>query len=413
MAIEVKSGFGIDISKQGIDHRFNEGAVKYIQSLISEVLSTQVSQSIEVGWLRIFNRVIVKDSSKFDLAERLKDKLPGFGGNASKAGACIQYEFEIKSGQVNDLSITPANRPDSKDAIASMDAIMKGDLIIRDLGYFVLKYFIEAQNVGAFFISRLNAKIIVYQLKGNVFEELNFGQVYQMMKENHIQRLDKEVYIGRVEKFPVRLIIELMPDEVFNTRMQKVNKFNKKKGYQTSQDYTNRARLNLFICNIPSEIIDGEVIAKIYKIRWQIELIFKIWKSIFGLDNITPMKYERLMCTLNARLLLVLLNWETFMVQRGLLFKRTGKLLSIMKCFNTLKDNSAQLRQIIVKGCKGIKKWVQWAAGIFESNHWLEKKKNKLGFEEILHLTILKSNIYEYIYQRNSETPTKQNLAIY
>jgi len=322
MAIEAKSVHKVDISKQGIDQRFNESALKYIQSLMSKVLSTQVSNFIEIGLLNLFNRVNVKDSSKFDLPERLKDKLPGFGGSASKAGACIQYEFEIKSGHINDLTITPANRPNSKDALATMDAVMKGDLTIRDLGYFALKYFTAAKKVGALFLSKLNVKINVYQMKVNSFEELDFEQLYKMMKKNHIERLDKEVYIGKEEKLPVRLVIELMPDEVFSTRMQKINKYNKKKGYQTSKDYSNRARFNLFISNIPLDMIDGEAIAKIYKIRWQIELVFKIWKSIFGLDNITPMKYERLMCTLNARLLLVLINWETFMIQRGLLFKK-------------------------------------------------------------------------------------------
>lgn len=389
MAIEAKSAHKVDISRQGIDQRFNESALKYIQSLVSLVLSTQVTQFIETGLLNLFNRVNVKDSSKFDLPEKLKDVLPGFGGSASKAGACIQYEFEIKSGHVNDLTITPANRPDSKDALATMDAVMKGDLTIRDLGYFALKYFTAAKKAEAFFLSKLNVKINVYQMKVNDFEELDFGQLYKMMKKNHIERLDKEVYIGKEDKLPVRLVIELMPDEVFSTRMQKINKYNKKKGHQTSKEYSNRARFNLFISNIPLDMIDGEAIAKIYKIRWQIELVFKIWKSIFGLDNITPMKYERLMCTLNARLLLVLINWETFMIQRGLLFKKTGKLLSIIKCFNTLKENSTRLRHIMVKGGKGIKQWIKWVADIFESKHWLEKKKNKLGFEEILHLTIL------------------------
>ena len=141
MAIETKSVHKVDISRQGIDQRFNEGAQKYIQSLMSDVLSTQVSQFIEIGLLNLFNRVNIKDSSKFDLPSRLKDVLPGFGGSASKAGACIQYEFEIKTGHVNDLTITPANRPDSKDALATMDAVLKGDLTIRDLGYFALKYF--------------------------------------------------------------------------------------------------------------------------------------------------------------------------------------------------------------------------------------------------------------------------------
>ena len=389
MAIETKSVHRVDISKQGIDQRFNESALKYIQSLMSKVLATQVSQFIEIGWLNLFNRVLIKDSSKFDLPPRLKDILPGFGGSASEAGACIQYEFELKSGQINDLTITPAKRPDSTDALATMGSVMKGDLTIRDLGYFALKYFIAAKKEGAFFLSRLNVKVIVYEMKGNAFEELNFGQLYKMMKENNIYRLDKEVYIGKEEKLPVRLVIELMPDEVFNSRMQKVNKYNKKKGHQTSKDYSNRARFNLFISNIPHEMINGEAIAKIYKIRWQIELVFKIWKSIFGLDNISPMKYERLMCTLNVRLLLVLINWETFMIQRGLLLKKTGKLLSIIKCFNTLKENSTRLRCMLAGGGKGIKKWIRWVVDIFETKHWLEKKKNKLGFEEILCLTIL------------------------
>jgi hypothetical protein len=389
MAIEAKSVHKVDISKQGIDQRFNESALKYIQSLLSKVLTTQVSQFIDIGWLNLFNRVNVKDSSKFDLPSKLKDMLPGFGGSASEAGACIQYEFELKTGHINDLTITPANRPDSKDALATMGSVMKGDLTIRDLGYFVLKYFATAEKAEAFFLSRLHAKINVYVMKGNDFEELNFVQLYHMMKKNHIDRLEKEVYIGKDEKLPVRLIIELMPDEVFNLRMQKVNKNNKKKGYQTSKDYSNRARFNLFISNIPLKKIDGEDLAKIYKIRWQIELVFKIWKSIFGLDNITPMKYERLMCTLYARLLLVMINWETFMIQRGLLFKKTGKLLSIIKCFNTLKENSTRLRYILANGGKGIKQWIKWVADIFESKHWLERKKNKLGLEEILCLTIL------------------------
>ena len=389
MAIETKSVHKVDISRQGIDQRFNESALKYIQSLMREVLSTQVSQFIEIGLLNLFNRVNVKDSSKFDLPSRLKDMLPGFGGSASNAGACIQYEFEIKTGHVNDLTITPANRPDSKDALATMDAVLKGDLTIRDLGYFALKYFIAAKKIGAFFLSKLHAKINVYEFKVNDFEELDFRQLYKIMKKNHIERFDKEVYIGKQDKLPVRLIIELMPDEVFNTRMQKINKYNKKKGYQTSKEYSSRARFNLFISNIPLDMIDGEAVAKIYKIRWQIELVFKIWKSIFGLDNITPMKYERLMCTLNARLLLVLIYWETLMIQRGLLFRKTGKLLSIIKCFNTLKENSTILRHILTNEGKGIKDWIKWVVYMFESKHWLEKKKNKLGLEEILCLTIL------------------------
>lgn len=389
MSIEVRSTHGVDISSQGIDQRFNEGAQKYIQGLIGEQLSSQVFQSIDTGWSKHFNRVIIKDSTKFDLPNTLWEKLPGFGGCASMAGVGIQYEFNVKSGEVNDLSINPAKRPDNKDAIQTIGLVRSGDLTIRDLGYFVLDYFKSIEKAQAYFLSRLNTNIVVYKKKGNTYKGLDFEEIYQTMKAGNIQRLDQRVYIGEKDKFPVRLIIERVPEEVVATRIHKVNRYNKKKGRQTGEEYKKRARFSLFITNIREETLDVEAIVKIYKIRWQIELIFKTWKSIFGLDNIGQMKYERLMCVLNTRLLLILINWEMFMVERAYQYKQSGKLLSIHKCLLTLKDNSVKLRNILSSGCKELAKWFRWVKETLSSKHWLERKKNKLGFEEILCLTIL------------------------
>jgi hypothetical protein len=401
IAVEVKSTHGVDISGQGIDQRFNTGAQKYIQELLGEQLSYQVSQSIDTGWTLHFNRVIIKDSTKFDLPASLKEILPGFGGCASKAGVGIQYEFDVKAGEVNDLSIHPANRPDNKDAMQSIDLVKKGDLTIRDLGYFVLDYYKRIEKEEAFFLSRLNTQVLVYHEKEGKVQELDFAQLYQEMKRGNLQRLDMRVYIGE-EKFPVRLLIELMPDEAVATRMNRINKYNKKKGRQTSEAYKERSKFNLFITNISDEMLDGEAIAKIYRMRWQVELIFKTWKSIFGMDNIRQMKYNRLMCLLSARLLLIMINWEMFMIERAYQYKQTGKLLSIHKCLQTLKDNSAKLRSVLISGCKGLTKWFKWIKEILGSKHWLEKKKNRLGFEEIICLNILYSNKYDYIYKKTA-----------
>jgi hypothetical protein len=281
--------------------------------------------------------------------------------------------------------------------------VRAGDLNIRDLGYFAMDYFKSVENAGAYFLSRLNTKILVYQRKRGKLQEFDFEKVYQRMKTGNIKRLDQKVYIGEKEKFPVRLIIELVPEEVVATRMQKVDKYNKKKGRQTGEEYKKRAQFNLFITNIKEGMLDGEAIIKIYRIRWQIELIFKTWKSVFGLDNIGQMKYERLICILNIRLLLIMINWEMFMLERAYQYRQTGKLLSIHKCMQTFKDNSAKLRNILTNGCKELAKWFKWMVDTLSSKHWLEKKKNKLGFEEILCLTVLESNKYEYIYKKRRD----------
>jgi hypothetical protein len=390
MAIETQSRYGVDITKQGIDQRFNEGARKYIHSLIGEVLSKQVTQSLDIGWLKSFERVIIKDSSKFDLNARVKNKLPGFGGSASEAGACLQYEFDIKTGYVNDLDITPANASDSKNALSTIDSVGKGDLTIRDLGYFVTEYFEKIHEKEAFFLSRLNASVAVYKKnqKGEL-KELSFGVLYQRMIKQKIKTLDMDVFIHRDKRLSVRLIIEPALEEVYNQRMKKIASYNKKKGHQLTQNYRDRCRFNLFITNIPSDNLDRKTIIKIYRVSWQIELIFKVWKSIFGLDNVAPMKYERLMASLNAKLLIVLVNWQTIVAHRFHLFNKKGRLLSLIKCFKTLKDNSTYLRNILVNGMKGIEWWMKWNQQIFGSKHWLERKKNKLGFVEIISLNVL------------------------
>jgi hypothetical protein len=197
LSVDIKSSHGVDISGQGIDQRFNHGARKYIEELISEQLSKGVSQSLEVGWLKHFNQVKVKDSTKFDLPKNLKKELPGFGGSASEAGVSIQYEFDLKSGKVIDLTLNPAKRSDSKDAMQTIDLVHKGDLTIRDLGYFSLDYFMRIDEKKAFFLSRLQTQILVFEKKENKLQKLDFSKLYSEMKKRKILRLDKEVFIGR------------------------------------------------------------------------------------------------------------------------------------------------------------------------------------------------------------------------
>jgi hypothetical protein len=148
LAINVNKKYKVKISKQGISGRYTNDALKYIQALIGEALSNQITHSIKAGWFELFSRVLIKDSTKFDVPESLAKQLPGFGGGASKAGVSIQFEFDIKAGGVNDLNITAAKRPDSRDTSETIHKVRKGDLILRDLGYAIISCFRIIQEAG-------------------------------------------------------------------------------------------------------------------------------------------------------------------------------------------------------------------------------------------------------------------------
>jgi len=104
---------GISITKQALDGRFDQTAVSFVKSVLEDQLNNQIGQTLEADFLKKFGRVRIKDSTRFDLPDRLKDKFPGFGGKiTSEAGTSIQYEFDIKNGKMLDLDITSVKRTD-------------------------------------------------------------------------------------------------------------------------------------------------------------------------------------------------------------------------------------------------------------------------------------------------------------
>jgi hypothetical protein len=396
MTIEAESAHGIIVSKQGLDKKFNDRTVAFLKRLIERQLSTEISHQIDTEWFSKFKRVIIKDGTRFDLQDDYKDILPGSGGCASKAGACIQFEFDLKKGSIIQLDITPANRPDNKEASEVLDDVEEGDLVIRDLGYHLFDSFSNIIKRKAFFISRLHPKIDVYILKNGCYNKVDFKDLYLKMTKCKKVWDCSEVFIGE-DKIPVNLGIEIMPDDIWEKRVKNAEKNNKKKGRKTKDEYKFKIRFNLFITNIPNEELPTKILSTLYRIRWQIELIFKVWKSVFGINHKSLMKFERWLSLLYVKLLIMLVYWNIIMSSRNHKHECNGKLLSLNKCFKTLFDNTYRLRKALKHGSGEIRRLLVWAGKIFNKNHWLVKKKKTKSLKEIIDLKICKSNNYAYI----------------
>ncbi|HUW06922.1 MAG TPA: IS4 family transposase [Williamwhitmania sp.] len=396
LSVEMKQNFNVDVTKQGLHERYTEKTALYLKSILSQ-LCFVIDQPIDEGWFGHFNSIYVKDSTKFVLPEEYAQAMPGFGGVSSKSAACIQYEYDLKTGSIHDLTITPANRPDTRDAQDTKDNVKPKDLVIRDLGYFsidVLRNFIDN---GAYIISKLHTKPLVYEVKNNKYELLDFNKLYRWMKKNKVLQMEKKVCIGAKSRLPIRLVIETVPDEVFAQRMSKINKYNKRMGFTTSSDYADRARLNLIITNVSNETIPAQAIVALYHVRWQVELVFKIWKSTFGVHKIGRMKYYRWLSILYAKLILIAIYWQAIMPARFYFYKARGKLLSVDKCFKTLKSATTRLREAMKNGDQAIQQLFTSIIALISEKHWLEKKKNKLNYEQIIYLIYCNSNVYVYI----------------
>ena len=377
----------LQVSKQGLDNRFSQASVDFSRLLLEEALKNQFRDVEPIVFPHIFKRVLIKDSTRFDIDKSLKKYYPSFGGKTSSAGVSIQLEYDLKSGRINDLDIQSALDRDSADAKNKLELIQPGDLIIRDLGYFhsdVLEYI---NTYKAYFLTRLHATTKVY-LSKDCLDAINFSEIYQQMNTAQLSHLDLEVFVGSKRRLPMRLVIALLPDEIHKKRIRVRNNQNKNSGYTTSQDYKDKARFNLFLCNLPIKEIDTISVCRLYRVRWQVELIFKTWKSLIRIADIRKIKCTRLQTTLHMKLLWVVIHWEIIQPFRTHLYEKDRKILSVYKCVDTLQQHTKAIRQSIYLNKVGFMEKLKGFYQLFSNNHWLERRKNTEYYGDLIVLYI-------------------------
>jgi hypothetical protein len=87
-----------------------------------------------------------------------------------------------------------------------------------------------------------------------------------------------------------------------------------------------------------------------YSLRWQIEILFKTWKSFFEIDECKHIKKERLECHLYGQLIGILLCSSTMFQMRQLLLEKKKHELSEYKAIYMIKDYFPLLFQAIAVG---------------------------------------------------------------
>ena len=99
-------------------------------------------------------------------------------------------------------------------------------------------------------------------------------KLYSFMTKNRIERLEMQVFIGSTEKEQVTLVIELVPEQIYQERLHRKEKEEKKKGRKTRDKTKFLLHFNLFVTNVDSEILPREKVLPLYRFRWQVERVY-------------------------------------------------------------------------------------------------------------------------------------------
>jgi len=267
---------GAAVTPQAIEQRHTPRLVDFLERLFRGATKLIVgSDQALAPILERFTTVTVLDSSTISLPDELQERFRGCGGsyNSGASAMKLQTELDLRSGALAHVEIEPGRSPDG--ATSRQEARHgKGSLRIADLGYFALAVFATMAAAGEYFLSRLQFGTHVLLHSGiNV-------EVLRWLAKQPGPFVDAAILLGQEQRLPCRMIAWHLPREQANRRRRKLREETmKKRGREPSAERLAWCDWTILVTNVPGELLTPPEAAVLYRARWQVELLFKRWKS--------------------------------------------------------------------------------------------------------------------------------------
>ena len=327
---------GCLISKQAVFYRITDVLIKFLECILAKVLLQNTQTGIKkssASVLAQFTRILIHDSTSIRLNKSLASYFPGSKNatNSKFASLKIQAVFELVSEQFIHFFFSPFTVNDQKVTSDIVSMLKPGDLLIRDLGYFVLSALKKIQEQQAYFLSRLKYGIALYELDGVT----RFNLLKQLRKYGFV---DIDILLSAKEKLPVRLVAIPVLDEIAAERRRKYRQ-NRDRRLNPSKEHLSLLGWDVFVTNIPKEKLSIDQIKEIYGLRWRIEIVFKSWKSNFNIQDVPNANLIRVLSYIYAMLIFItIFQVHIFVTLYGKGIKDSENQLSLLKVTRFFKD---------------------------------------------------------------------------
>jgi len=356
IAIAVGIYEGCTVAKQSVDYRINDGFITFLEHILAATLMQQ--SGVKVQWaqtsdaFRPFHRVLLQDSTTLPLAPELVSEFPGPSNKyGQSATAKIQAVMDILTEQFCHLELGAFTENDQSKALDILQIAQPGDLVIRDLGYFVLQAFEKMSEQSIFFLSRLRYGVSVY--------DPETGEKMDLLKELQTNScLDIKLQMGAKERVLVRVVAQPVSEEILAERIQKA-KTDRDLRLKHDNKYMALLAWDIFVTNVPAQIWTASQARTVNQVRWRIECVFKTWKSHFKLNALPEGTATRIKAHIYAALIFVTMFQKyCYKPVANAAYEKHNIDISIIKLAQFIKEHSwlllilpynPQLKEAIVK----------------------------------------------------------------
>jgi hypothetical protein len=304
---QMSAHVGEPVTPQAIDQRQHQRMADFLKRLFEKAVQHQVPSDRRLAKLvDRFADVQLLDSTTVSLPLEMAEEFSGCGGSHGGTAALkLQVRMSLKTGAIDAVRIEAGRDCDAKTPLQN-DVPIAGSLRIADLGYFDTEVLANIEKAGAFWLSPLLTGTNVYDLEDENGTKLD---LFDWLQKNG-PVVDRQVWIASC-RLPCRLIAWRLPQEVADRRRQKLRAQVRRKhgnGAVPSAERLAKCDWAILITNLPKELLSIDEARVLYRARWQIELLFKRWKSQGRIDEMGNSSPVRCMVKLWSRLLAALVQ---------------------------------------------------------------------------------------------------------
>jgi hypothetical protein len=217
----------------------------------------------------------------------------------------LHVGYDLATGQVDQLELTDLHGAENLQRLA----YRAGDVVLADRYYARPRDLRPVIDAGADFIVRTGWNSLrLLQPNGEPFD-LFAALAAQAEQEGEVQ---VRIYEGVSEVTPLeplilRLVIRRKDPEQTEAEQKRLLKDAKKRGKQSDPRSLEAAKYILLLTSLPATVFPPSDILALYRFRWQIELAFKRFKSLAGLDQLPAKKPELARAWIYARLIVAII----------------------------------------------------------------------------------------------------------
>lgn len=309
---EVAADLGADVTLQALDKRLNHPASQCLVNVLTNALQRVITaQPAAIPLLQRFDGVYVFDTTTLSLPAALATLFPGCGGKPGHGLAALKCHvgIELTTGAL-DLALGAGRQPDVCSELAA-GPLPAGALRLADRGFFDLQVLSDYTRQGVYWISRLPARLSLYDDAGHKWSLADW------LATQTADRMDVSLAVGSEARLCCRLLAVRLPAAVVAKRRARLLRQAKKKGRKVSSAQEVLCAWHVSITNVPAALLSLAEACVLLGARWQIELLFKLWKSHGGLDRSRGRRPLRVLCEVYAKLVAMVVQHWTLLVCVG------------------------------------------------------------------------------------------------